>query len=245
MTDDRPAEAELSILLPVFNDWVALGRLLGQVDAVLAGVPLRAHVLVVDDGSTDEPAGRPGFASFAAIDRVEVLHLRTGRAVRVGNFSVVPRRRLESLVATSELWNHYAAAAFTSRQPYATIPATRARRLDGRSKMNFVALVAHGLSAMSVYGETIGVRLLLATLVMIGAVLLALGATLAIRLTTDLAIPGWATTAFGVLLIVLLQATLFLFVFSFMVLAGRGAASFLPNRDYIHFVGSKEEVYRR
>ena len=73
----------------------------------------------------------------------------------------------------------------------------------------------------------------------------ALGATLVIRLTTDLAIPGWATTVFGVLLIILLQATMFLFVFSFMILAGRNGASFLPRRDYVHFVGPKQEVYRR
>ena len=148
-------------------------------------------------------------------------------------------------MATSELWNHYAAAAFTSRQPYETIPTARARRLDGRSKMNFVGLVTHGLSAASVYSDTIGVRLLLATLAMIGVDLLALGATVVIRLTTRLAVPGWATTVFGVGLIVLLQATLFLVVFSFMILAGRNSAGFLPRRDYVHFVGSKEEVPRR
>ena len=100
----------------------------------------------------------------------------TGHGVRVGNFSVIPRERLSCLVATSELWNHYAAAAFPSRQPYATVPTRRADRLDGRSKMNFVALVIHGLSAISVYSDAIGVRLLIATLAMIGLDLAALAA---------------------------------------------------------------------
>ena len=76
---------------------------------------------------------------------------------------MIPRERLSCLVASSELWNHYAAAAFASRQPYATIPTRRATRLDGRSKMNFVNLVIHGLSAISVYSDAIGVRLLIAT----------------------------------------------------------------------------------
>ena len=111
--------------------------------------------------------------------------------------------------------------------------------------MNFVKLVIHGLSAISVYSDAIGVRLLLATLAMIGLDLVALAVTLAVRLTTDLAIPGWATTAFGVLLIILLQATMFLFVFSFMILAGRNAASFLPLRDYAYFVGTERVVYQR
>ena len=69
--------------------------------------------------------------------------------------------------------------------------------------------------------------------------------SVAVRLTTDLAIPGWATTAFGVLLIILLQATMFLVVFSFMILAGRNAAGFLPLRDYAYFVGSERVAYLR
>ena len=169
----------------------------------------------------------------------------TGRSVRVGNFSALPRERLASLVAVSDLWNHYAAAAFASRQPIETIPTHRAPRLAGRSRMNFVGLVAHGLSAMSVFGDVIGVRLLLATTGLIVLVGLALVATTLVRLLTALAIPGWATTMFGVLLILLFQATLFLFVFSFMILAGRNSAGFLPRRDYVHFVGSRREVFRR
>ena len=85
--------------------------------------------------------------------------LLTGSRVRVGNFSVVPRSRLSSLVVVSELWNHDA-AAFKSRQPYCLVPTRRAKRLHGHSSMNFVALVVHGLSAISVYSEIVGVRLL-------------------------------------------------------------------------------------
>lgn len=326
--DDRPSPAEVTILLPVFNDWAALEKLLRSLDSILVGSKIEAHVLVVDDGSTQVVAQGQFADHYEAISPLEILHLRrnlghqraiaiglayleaerdacqlvvvmdsdgeddpsdvprlidrsnqtgrysmifaertkrsesllfrvcyhlyrlvhrvlTGRAVRVGNFSVIPRKRLESLVVTSELWNHYAAAALTSKQPFETIPTTRAKRLDGRSKMNFVGLVIHGLSAVSVYSDTIGVRLMIATLLMIALDVLALVITLIVRLTTDLAIPGWATTVFGVLLIILLQATLFLVVFSFMILAGRHSASFLPRRDYIHFVGSKDEVYRR
>jgi glycosyltransferase involved in cell wall biosynthesis len=318
---------DLVILLPVFNDWPALRKLLAELDRVLVADGLAADVLVVDDGSTLPFDETLMDADFAALGQVSVLHLRrnlghqraiaiglayleaerpcravilmdsdgeddpedvprlvaryeeegrrkivfaertkrsetavfrtfyviyrwcfrllTGQKIRVGNFSVIPRERLSCLVATSELWNHYAAAALASRQPYATLPTRRASRLDGRSKMNFVGLVIHGLSAISVCSDAIGVRLLIGTLAMIGLDILALGVTLAIRLTTDLAVPGWATTAFGVLLIILLQATMFLFVFSFMILAGRNAASFLPLRDYAYFVGSERVVCPR
>ena len=61
------------------------------------------------------------FMFFYSVYRWVHLML-TGVPVRVGNFSVIPRSRLESLVTVSELWNHYAAAVFKSRQP---APASR------------------------------------------------------------------------------------------------------------------------
>src|SRR5687767_2692176 len=71
----------------------------------------------------------------------------TGIRVQVGNFSVVPYPLLRRLVVMSDLWNHYAAAVFQSRIAYGMVPTARTKRLAGRSRMNFVALVAHGLSA--------------------------------------------------------------------------------------------------
>lgn len=186
-----------------------------------------------------ERAKRSESMLFRAFYQVyKLVHvILTGKGVRVGNFSAIPRARLASLVSVSELWNHYAAAAFVSRQPIATIPTSRGRRLDGKSSMSFIRLVTHGLSAISVYSETVGVRLLVAVSVLILFTLAGLAATIGIRFLTDLAIPGWATTVFGVLLIVLFQAIMFLFLLSFIVLGGRNGLTFLPSRDYAHFVG--------
>jgi glycosyltransferase involved in cell wall biosynthesis len=165
------------------------------------------------------------------------LHLLlTGYAVRVGNFSVIPWTRLVSLVVVSDLWNHYAAAAFRSRQPYCTIPTHRARRLHGRSSMNFVSLTAHGLSAISVYSEVIGVRLLVANAVFIGLTFSGILAIVYIRLMTDRAIPGWATYSTGILLILLSQGLMLTLIFCLFVLGGRHSSAFLPCRDYGYFV---------
>jgi hypothetical protein len=170
--------------------------------------------------------------------------LLTGYSVRVGNFSVIPRKQLASLVVVSEIWNHYPAAVFRSVQPYGSIPTRRAKRLSGSSKMNFVRLVIHGLSALSVYSDIMGVRLLLASLVMIVLSLAGLFATVLVRLATSLAVPGWATTAFGALLVLLLQSVMLSVAFSFMILSGRQGASFLPCRDYAYYVGDVKTMYR-
>src|SRR2546425_1137496 len=98
------------------------------------------------------------------------------------------------------MWNHYAAAVSKSRHALALVPTQRAQRLDGKSKMNYSNLVIHGLSAMSVHGDTIRVRLLVATSLLIGLTLAGLVCIAAVRLVTDSAIPGWATFAAGTLL---------------------------------------------
>jgi len=173
----------------------------------------------------------------------KLLHsILVGMGVRVGNFSAIPRSRLDSLIVVSELWNHYAAAVVKSQQPFDTIPTQRAKRLSGRSRMNFVKLGAHGLSAISVFGDIIGVRLLVATFGLIAMTVIGLFVTLAIRLGTDLPIPGWATSTLGILVVILFQAVMLSIQFSFIVLGGRQGTTFLPCRDYAFFVGSFRNV---
>ena len=174
----------------------------------------------------------------------KILHvLLTGQGVRVGNFSVIPRDRLSSLVVVSELWNHYPAAVFRSRQPLAMVPTQRGKRLMGQSQMNFTRLVVHGLSALSVYSDIIGVRLLLGSMALIGVAGLGLLTVLGIRLTTTLAIPGWATNSFGLILVILLQAMMFSVIFSFIILGGRQGSSFLPCKGYVDYIGKITTVH--
>ncbi len=164
--------------------------------------------------------------------------------MKVGNFSIIPRKVLESLVVVSELWNHYAAAAFNSRQPYCTVPTVRAKRLGGTPRMNFVRLVVHGLSAISVHSELIGVRMLMVALAMIAFTLVGVTGVIVVRLAyPSLAIPGWATTAVGLSIVLLAQAVMLALLFCFVTLSGRQGVSFLPIRDYGYFAGPLRNLY--
>lgn len=172
-----------------------------------------------------------------------LFRLLTGQVYRVGNFSVIPRGCLASLVTVSEIWNHYAAAVFKSRQPHAFLPTPRAARLKGRSKMNFTQLVIHGLSAISVYGDNVGVRLVVLSSLMIVISFAGIVVVVAIRLLTTLAIPGWASMAMGNLVLLLFQSVLLSAAFSFTVLSGRQGASFFPIRDYHPFVRRVRQLH--
>jgi polyisoprenyl-phosphate glycosyltransferase len=89
---------------------------------------------------------------------------------------------------------------------------------------------------MSVYGEIIGVRLLVLACLLIFAALAGAVVTIIVRLTTSLAIPGWATSTLGILLIILALGIMLAFLFCFIILAGRQGSAFLPCRDYTYFV---------
>ena len=162
--------------------------------------------------------------------------LLTGIKVRFGNFSVIPGPLLARLVSVPDLWNHYAAAVVKSRIPYTVVPTHRARRIAGRSRMNFVSLVVHGLSAVSVFSDRVGVRLLVALLAVTMIFGAGLAALVGLGLIGDVVVPGWIYYLTGFLSILLAHMVLLALVFIFVILAGRSGPSFIPSRDYPFFV---------
>jgi hypothetical protein len=167
----------------------------------------------------------------------------TGIRVRVGNFSVLPFARLSSLVVVSDLWNHYPASVFRSRLPFTAHRTARAKRLVGQSKMNFLSLVIHGLSAIAVFRDRVGVRLLVACAAALGLTLAVLGAGLGLHLATGWTVPVGVAVGGSLLALLLTHLLMLTMVFTFIVLGGRESASFLPVRDYAFFVSRFEEVY--
>lgn len=171
------------------------------------------------------------------------LHLLlTGRRVEVGNFSVVPRALLERIVGISEVWNHYAAAVIHARLPVEKVPIPRRRRLLGASRMRPVDLAVHGLSAISVYGEVIGARLIgLAGVLMLLAAA-ALAGLLGARWLAAVRVPPWAMTSAGFLAVALLNLFVLSMIFVLFVLQSRNNSNFLPIRDWRYYVARVEQV---
>jgi polyisoprenyl-phosphate glycosyltransferase len=165
-----------------------------------------------------------------------VHYLLTGVKVRVGNFSVVPAPCLQRLALTSEIWNHYAASIYRTRIPHVSIPLSRGSRYAGRSKMNLVSLVLHGLAAISVFIDVLGARLLVFLAGIGGLTFLGISAIVAVRLFSSWAIPGWATTAAGLLSVILLQTLTLMLMFVFVILSTRSAATFMPTRDCPQYI---------
>jgi membrane protein YdbS with pleckstrin-like domain len=98
--------------------------------------------------------------------------------------------------------------------------------------MNFVSLILHGLSAISVYLDTVAVRIVISSLVLVVLSILVALVVSIIRLTTPYASPGWATTLVSTAVIVILQAFLSSLFLVFTVLNYRTQKHFIPALEY-------------
>jgi hypothetical protein len=169
-------------------------------------------------------------------------HALTGVQVRVGNFSAISFELLGRVVLVEDAWNHYAASVYKARIPHALLGAERAARLDGDSKMSFLALTLHGLSAISVFGEKAGVRVLLASAVAFTFG----GAALAVAWLARAA--GWIDFSTGfhywsVPVCVLLGVALLLSAeITLLILNALCSPGFLALRDYVYFVRRYERI---
>jgi glycosyltransferase involved in cell wall biosynthesis len=250
-----------------------LRRNLGHQRAIAVGLAYVEHhvpcdaVVVMDGDGEDLPQDIPALLACATETRLAQVvfaergrrlegivfrllyvayrgahRLLTGRGIRFGNFSVIPFWFIRRLTAMSELWGHYAATVVNARIPYSTVRVDRGRRLSGTTKMNLESLMLHGLAAIAVY-QTVGVRALIASVVLSGLlVLLVLGLTIT-RVTTSLAIPGWTSIMLGICLIVILLILFGGILYVFISLSFRHLMGVLPTRDYIHFVDRCDRVY--
>lgn len=176
------------------------------------------------------------FRTFYAIYKRLFVTL-VGTRIDFGNFAFIPKESLGPLVHSAGIWNHLAASVCRSRLPFIRRPCPRGHRYAGQSKMNFASLLVHGLGAMSVYVDVVLVRLIMSISLFVVALLGAISVTMIIRLMTDLAVPGWATNAIGILTIMLLLSFIFVFTAIFMVLNLRTMKTVIPAIDgpsYIH-----------
>lgn len=152
----------------------------------------------------------------------------TGRTIDFGNFMVIPKAMVGRLAHMPEVWNHLAAAVLRSSVRIERVACDRGNRYAGGSSMNVVSLLAHGLSAVAVFSDLVFVRLLLLASVVCVLALVAAFAAVAIRATTDLAIPGWASNVVGISAIMLFQALTLSVVACLTMLGSRSATAFIP-----------------
>ena len=170
----------------------------------------------------------------------------TGKTISFGNFCLLSRGYVDRLVMISDLWNNLPAAILRSRLPLNFVPIHRGRRYAGKSKMNFTSLIVHGLSGISVYADTIFVRLLILSVVLVIASVLLVAGLLTLRIFFPAhATPGWATTITFGLTIIILQVLFTALSSILMLLNNRVQRLVLPKLDYLPYVRDRRLLFGR
>lgn len=173
-----------------------------------------------------------------------VFRILTGRSISFGNFCIIPFEQAQKLVYVSEIWNHFSGGIVRSRLPFSKMPLQKGGRFYGKSKMNFLSLVMHGLSSISVYLDVMAIRLIMFTILMMVLAFIGIIIVSGVRFFTDLAIPGWASFSVLGLTIILFQAFLIGIFVTFTILASRMRRNFIPALEYRHFIFRVHEYDR-
>lgn len=211
-----------------------LNRNVGHQRAIAVGIDHAARnmpdkrVVVMDSDGEDLPASIPNLlAELDAPDidvvvaqrksRVESLRFKafyvlykliywllTGRRISFGNFMALTPAAVQRLAAMGELGTHVAGTVLVSRLRWKACPLDRGPRYAGRSKMNFVGLVLHGLKGLMVFAEDVLVRVGAACGLVAAASLFGMALAIILK-SVGYATPGWFSVALGVLLLMLLQ----------------------------------------
>lgn len=82
----------------------------------------------------------------------------TGKLIKFGNFTCLPKEHVYRLVKKSYLWNSYSSSVVRAINNRTYIGSIRGSRYVLPSKMNFTALVFHSLAIISVFRKLVIIR---------------------------------------------------------------------------------------
>ena len=225
------------ILIPLFNDWKSVSRLLNEIDQIVNNWNVEVSIFIINDASTEKRSGLE--FNFKKIKLVKILNMQkntmhqrciaaglkyicknedfdrviimdadgedrpeelndffnkaqenpnmtitgnrfkrsegiifkvlyevhklltlifTGKLIKFGNFSCLPKIHVEQLIQKSYLWNSYSSSVVKAINDRTFIPSTRGTRYVLPSKMNFSALIFHSLAIISVFRKLVIIR---------------------------------------------------------------------------------------
>jgi len=228
---------KIKILIPVFNDWQSVFKLLEEINNLSMNNNFQTSVLIVNDASNhDRPEDEKSLDNIQSIkilnmkknqvhqrciaaglkyifekehcdwaivmdadgeDRPEELNdffekakknpsktitgnrvkrsegiifkflyeihklltlIFTGKLIKFGNFTCLPRNHIEQLIKKPYLWNSYSSSIVNTISERTFIPSVRGVRYALPSKMNLIALVFHSFAIISVFRKQVITR---------------------------------------------------------------------------------------
>lgn len=166
----------------------------------------------------------------------------TGQKINFGNFSCIPAKMLKQLVYRESLWNHYSSSIIHSKLPYDKVLLDRGKRYAGTSKMNLTGLILHGLSSISVYFDSLSIRILKLAILGVAFCFVAVISVFYIKLFTTQSIPGWASNLILIIFSIILQLSSVTLIVLLMQLSSRKNIKSPSSEIYKDFIDTTETI---
>ena len=225
------------ILIPLFNDWKSVSKLLNEINSQVINWNADVSVIIVNDASTEARSGLE--SNYKKIKSVKILNMKenrvhqrciasglkyicenedydrviimdadgedrpeelndffnkaqenskmtitgnrfkrsegvvfkilyevhklltlvfTGKLIKFGNFTCLPKDHVKQLIQKPYLWNSYSSSVVRTINDRTFIPSKRGLRYVLPSKINFTGLVFHSLAIISVFRNTVIIR---------------------------------------------------------------------------------------
>jgi hypothetical protein len=223
------------------------------------------YVVVMDSDGEDRPADIEGLAKEVTKKQDSVIfahrkrrhegivfktlyyvyrflfQVLTGQTIAFGNFCIIPLKLLKKVAHVSEIWNHFSGGIIRSRIPYSTVPVDRGKRYFGSSKMNFTALIIHGISSITVHLDVVAVRLLMMAAMVVVSIPAGLILVLGIPTFKTEVSPILIGGVFGILISLLVIILFIALSLTFNVLFYRIQKPFIPALEYKKFLTNANE----
>ena len=97
------------------------------------------------------------FKTLYEVHKVLTL-IFTGKLIKFGNFTCLPKSHVDQLIQKPYLWNSYSSSIVRANNERTFIPSIRGLRYVLPSKMNFFALIFHSLTIISVFKNVVIAR---------------------------------------------------------------------------------------
>lgn len=153
----------------------------------MAGITDVPIVFVARGKRSESATFRLGYLGYRLL-----FKLITGRSISFGNYSMIDRRVLGAVLDRSFV--HYAAFLSKQRVAQRIITYDRRKRIDGKSKMSLSSLSMHAFRSLIEYSDEVLLLFLKAFVALSFVFLSSLFVILGIKLFTESAVPGWAST---------------------------------------------------
>ena len=171
-----------------------------------------------------------------------MFKLFTGLNLNFGNYTMISSRTVKALVQNITLWNNYPATLLRNKEELKRIDLPRQKRFSGKSSMNLISFIQHGLGAISVFLDIVLIR-----------VLIVLSSILALALSSIIVLLYLFANSFSNMIVLYFA---FMFIIAFIILnisisvlfsiiiylGNRSMKQDPPIRFYKHFILSTQTL---